>query len=489
MSNPVDILVERIKNRTINIYSQLEGANLAGANFEGVNLQGANFNRANLEGANFANTELEDVFLNYANLKGANLQNAKIVSGELLYVDLRGADLRGADFIHSYLNFANLEGVDATDCFFTNVEMKQANFNNATLVKCEFTGENDSERTNLSKSTFINANLESSTFYTVNLNKTNLTNANLQKSYMYDTFLMNANLSGVNMSHMYFDRSSVNVRGTDLANVIGYNTVFDNDEDYNNFMYEDENSNNDLEQQEQVNRFVQEIQRQYFNEIAQNNRPAIQQYTGSPINLNLEIVDIYDLTYDDTNNKIPGTDNVNGFLNQDQNNIVFLFQNNLFFTNKTYISKTLHDGTFIKFGCTNADGTLNPNNIIRDKPYIPLKQVGLYGGLITMIQAIGLLTGNRRFFRVGKTDQTLESTVSFAVLNGGNRVSASHCQEGQGDIVYNLEYIDLPLGTPMEVTGVKKSSRKYRKERNIVKKTNKRKNKKQNRQSRKVRKS
>jgi surface protein len=201
---------------------------------------------------------------------------------------------------------------------------------------------------------------------------------------------------------------------------------------------------------------ITEIKNKVENMI-QNNQSVIEKYTGS-VNLNLEVVDIYDLTYDDNGNKIEGTENVNVFLNHNPDNIVFLFENNLFFSNKTYIKQTLEDKEFIKFGCISLD-TLRPENIVRDKPYIPLKQLGLYGGLITVLQAFGVLLGNNRFFRVSKTAESLVSTVSLSVLEGGNRVSASHCQEGQDDIVYLIEYIELPTGTG----GKKRKTRKTRK--------------------------
>jgi uncharacterized protein YjbI with pentapeptide repeats len=469
-------LVNRIRRGEVNIFTELEGANLEGADLSGIKLAGAVLNRVNLEGANLSNIDFEDVLLNNANLKGANLEDAKLSSCELVHVDLENAKLIGTDFISCYLDFANLKYVDARDSFFTNVEMQGSDFNNAILVGSEFTAEDQSERVNLSNTTFINANLERVIFYTVNLNGSNLTGANLQKAYMYDTYLMNAILNGVNMSHMYFDSNSINTRGTDLTNVIGMNLVFDNDEDYNDFMHVVMNQNQEIGNIEQANRFVQEMHDEYYNEVVQNNRPTIHKYRGQ-VNLNSEIVDIYDLTYDDNGNKIDGLNNINGFLNHDPNNIVFIYQNNLFFSNKNYISKTLYDANFIKFACINADGTMNPQNIIIHKPYITLKQIGLYGGLITMTQGFEVFFGNNRVFYVSQTNQTLASTVTLSVLNGGNRVSASHCQEGQGDIVYNLEYIDLPT-TSTEVKGGKKKKNKSNKERKSKRVTRKNKSKK-----------
>jgi hypothetical protein len=223
-----------------------------------------------------------------------------------------------------------------------------------------------------------------------------------------------------------------------------------------------------------------------YQQMTQTGRAVIQRYTGN-VNLNLEIVDLYDLTYDDNNNKIEGIDNVNNFLNHSPDNIVFLFENNLFFSSKTFVTKALNDKTMIKIGCRNADGRLGPQNLIKDKPYLMLKPIGLYGGLITVLQSFGIILGNNRFFHVSKTSETLASTVSLDVLDGGNRVSASHCQEGQSEIVYNLEYIELPTTTAMEVTGGKKK-RKTRKERKSRKGRKTRKGKRVRKTRRRIRK-
>ena len=150
------------------------------------------------------------------------------------------------------------------------------------------------------------------------------------------------------------------------------------------------------------------------------------------------------------------------------------------------INKTLNDPTLIKFGCVNADGRLNPQNIMRNNPFIMLKPIGLYGGLITVLQAIEIIRGDKRFFHVSKTDQVLASTISLDVLNGGTRVSASHCQEGQSEIVYNLEYIDLV--SVVEIGGKKKRrTRKSRKSKrkNTMKKRKTRKSKRKNTMKRK----
>jgi uncharacterized protein YjbI with pentapeptide repeats len=94
--------------------TNLQGAELQGANLEevhlfgtnlekayltGAHLQGANLIRANLQGADLEEAHLEKAKLALANLQGADLTSAHLQGAMLWGADLRGADLSGADGI------------------------------------------------------------------------------------------------------------------------------------------------------------------------------------------------------------------------------------------------------------------------------------------------------------------------------------------------------------------------------------------------------
>jgi hypothetical protein len=112
-----------------------------------------------------------------------------------------------------------------------------------------------------------------------------------------------------------------------------------------------------------------------------------------------------------------------------------------------------------------------------------LKPLGILldRGIITYLQGIDVELGTNRFLKVIASGERYVSSVSLAVLKNrpNSRVSGSHCQEGQDEIVYNLKYIDLPQGTGGKKRRTRKRKSIYLKR---VKKTNKeRKFRKQNR--------
>jgi len=225
------------------------------------------------------------------------------------------------------------------------------------------------------------------------------------------------------------------------------------------------------------------IENQVKNKI-DNNQPIIQKY-NNPIDLNLEVVDYFLLAEE-------GNENLNGFLKNSPENVVFVYQNKFYFCDKATIKYTLNIKNNIKFGCIEA-GTLRPENIVKDKPYLSLRALGLTTGLITLDQIFDILLGSHQLFFVLETSEMVVSTVSLEVLEGGSHVSASHCQEGQGDTVYSIEYIDFPSTLPIETGGKSRKSRKMiklRKSRKSIKsrKTRKLRKSRKSRKSRKTRK-
>ena len=78
--------------------SDLEGANLSGAdlmysNFSNTNLKNANLTKANARGANFANANLSKVKANGIVFKKTNLKGAKLISADLSEARLWHLDL------------------------------------------------------------------------------------------------------------------------------------------------------------------------------------------------------------------------------------------------------------------------------------------------------------------------------------------------------------------------------------------------------------
>ena len=108
-------------------------ANLIGANLIGANLREANFSWADLDSANLGGANLREVNLREAKLGGAMLRGA-----DLRRVDLRGASLRGANLREANLVKANLSGADLgwaglVEANLRGVDLSRANFSDAKL--------------------------------------------------------------------------------------------------------------------------------------------------------------------------------------------------------------------------------------------------------------------------------------------------------------------------------------------------------------------
>ena len=223
--------------------------------------------------------------------------------------------------------------------------------------------------------------------------------------------------------------------------------------------------------------------RNRYNQLSRIGTKVVDKYEGQ-INLdNMSVTDIFDLTTDDNNVDIPELKKPSGFLRANPDNIIFVFENHLFFSNKDFVSNALREKSMIKFECINVN-TMRSENIKRETPYLSYKFIGVYIGLVSVLQTLGLLYDGKKVFYVHKTNTKFASTVSLDVLYGGDRVSASHCQEGQDEFVYTLEYIDFPLGTG----GKKRKTRKRRNSKRVRKNSKERKFRKQKKTRSKTRK-
>jgi len=169
--------------------------------------------------------------------------------------------------------------------------------------------------------------------------------------------------------------------------------------------------------------------------------------------------------------------NVLNFINKDPKNIAFYFNNQIYLTSKDSLHYSITDpenqGKNIKYECLTT-GSMNPSNIVFTNPYFSMRSIGSYG-LVSLGQ-INEIIQNESIKYVEMTTEPIKQLVSTASLQvtgpNPNYVGASHCQEGQGENVYNLLNI-----TNISTTGGRK--RKYTKKRKN-KRTKKRKMKRNN---------
>ena len=125
------------------------------------------------------------------------------------------------------------------------------------------------------------------------------------------------------------------------------------------------------------------------------------------------------------------------FLEEDEQNIVFITNGNAELTNINTIRSVYKDA--IIYECYKA-GTMRPENINKKNPLFNLRKIGLTVANYTYLNQIKYILNNPSEDRIYnlEIDNTVESVVSQSVLDGGTYVSAQHCQAGQGADVYNI---------------------------------------------------
>ncbi len=159
------------------------------------------------------------------------------------------------------------------------------------------------------------------------------------------------------------------------------------------------------------------------------------------------------------------------YLNQDPNNIVFYFGNNVaLLTDRDNLRRSLNANT-LKYACVNVDTAITPRieNVITDTPYLFLNGAGFTtGGLVplgmikTILSDITIKAVQIPSTPVGNA----VSTTSFQML-GPNpmAVSASHCQAGQDAAIYTMKRMNVPSAT----VGGRRRTRRRRKTRRTKK--------------------
>jgi hypothetical protein len=179
--------------------------------------------------------------------------------------------------------------------------------------------------------------------------------------------------------------------------------------------------------------------------------------------------------------------NVLNFMNEDPKNIAFYFNNQICLTNKDSLHYSITDpenkGKNIKYECLRT-GSMNPSNIVFTNPYFSMRTIGSYG-LVSLGQ-INEIIQNESIRYVEMATEPIKQLVSTASLQttgpNPNYVSASHCQEGQGENVYNLLNIvnvSTTGGRKRKYTKRKKNKRtKNKRTKNKRTKKNKKTNKK-----------
>lgn len=201
----------------------LAGADLRGADLSGADLKIVNFTDADLEVVNFTDadfylTTFTDADLREADLSGTDLQSTKFSDADLRGADLSDADLRTADFVN-----ADLRGADLSEAELRRVDLTNADLRDTTLYRVDLRDASllsanlwsiDPFAVSFQRSDLSGANLGFADLSEVILRDADLSGANLEEADLTETDLDGANLSGANIE--FASLSSTNLQGSDL---------------------------------------------------------------------------------------------------------------------------------------------------------------------------------------------------------------------------------------------------------------------------------
>ena len=150
---------------------------------------------------------------------------------------------------------------------------------------------------------------------------------------------------------------------------------------------------------------------------------------------------------------------IKDYIEENPRHVAIKLGNKVFLADLDAIQRIKEDAT--RYECYVAD-TMRPENINRkpEETLFNLKSIGIPAGYGYLMQIEKMLQpqNNSRFYALEKSDKSVASVVSKAILEGTTQyVSASHCQAGQGGDVYNIR---IAKGEMVAVGGRKRKTRK-----------------------------
>ncbi len=148
---------------------------------------------------------------------------------------------------------------------------------------------------------------------------------------------------------------------------------------------------------------------------------------------------------------------IRNFLASDNDNVAFVVNNEIFFSNKNYIRTQLNNNTNNKYGCKQAGDQMrfqSDNNINFTPIYFTLSAIAPVQILVKKSEMESLLTNSNKLYVCYSTTRILPAIMSVAYYNGTTGgVSADHCQTGKATHVYSLtpgNLVDIPIDNAEE---------------------------------------
>ncbi len=143
---------------------------------------------------------------------------------------------------------------------------------------------------------------------------------------------------------------------------------------------------------------------------------------------------------------------IRDFLASDNNNVVFVVNNEILFSNKNYIRTQLNNNVNNKYGCKQAGDQMRfqlDNNINFTPIYFTLSAIAPVQILVKKDEMESLLRNSNKLYICYSTTRILPAIISVAYHQGTTGgISADHCQPGKATHVYALtpgNLVDIPI--------------------------------------------
>lgn len=160
---------------------------------------------------------------------------------------------------------------------------------------------------------------------------------------------------------------------------------------------------------------------------------------------------------------------ISDFLKESNDNICIKSNKTYFLTSKEIIKKNLKFPVNIKYGCKstgNDSRFILDSNIIYKHKYISMSSIIGLQILVNYNEIEKIVTNktSANLFSVSPTNTKFPAIISEAFINGGNGVSADHCQPGKETIIYNINAAQPFCGESEELETINVSKKRRRAE-------------------------
>lgn len=139
---------------------------------------------------------------------------------------------------------------------------------------------------------------------------------------------------------------------------------------------------------------------------------------------------------------------VKKYLKEDPDNIVFILDGFYYYSQFSGIEHLQNDENVIKYPCFKVGNTIVPKrkNVDLERPIFPLKSIGLHSGYILLGNVKWILANKHIRAYILTEKEKIPSVVSKQMMGPTpNAVSATHCQEGHSDTIYNIMWLETDL--------------------------------------------